>query len=104
MFTILKVKNTATYEFNVCPTNVYAKVALNFYVEYTRGSTDTPPYDGQHAGITIKTIRRQRSDGVIVQEDINSNGVYKEKMTNVTIQLYGRDTYIHGILVIEYWS
>jgi hypothetical protein len=96
--------HSASYEVNMNPSRVLAKVALNEYIEYVRGSTETPPYDGQYAVIRINSIRRKRNDGLIEQVNIGSNVVYDDRMTSITIFVYGNDTYFIGILQLEYWG
>lgn len=96
--------HSATYEINFGLRNVYAKVALSSYVEYVRTSGNTPPYDAQFSVIRIKSIKRKRSDGLIEQVDVESNGVYEPNLNSLTLFLYGHDTLFNAIVIIEYWG
>ncbi len=88
---------SAAWEVNMPPGNVYAKVALNGYFEYSRSSD-------RSASISIKSIKKKSSDGVITQVDINSNSAYDPQMTNITVALFGYDVAISGIVIVDYWG
>ena len=94
----------ATYEINMSPGNVFAKIALNLIYEHTRTRDDVPPYDSQHTDFKIARIKRKRSDGVIEWIDIWSNGAYDPNMLGILISTYAADTEWYGILILEYWG